>query len=96
MQGHCSDHRQSYKKCVDTVSLRQSYEHLACLQQPSILKITQKWQENEHVEKLVFDVSATIQPCDFVRQSCSDNILRLLHEIQKYVIIDRCLAATSL
>ena len=47
---------------------------------------------NEHVENLILSLG---QPCDhdIVRQSCG---VRLPHETQKFVIVERCTAAVSL
>ena len=77
--------------------LRQTYEHLACL--CVVQKLHKNRKENEHVEKLVFDVAAALQPCNFIWQSCglAHNTLTLPHETQKFFVnTDRCMAAARL
>ena len=80
-------------------ALPQSCGSLGCL--AAILRppeIAQNRKENEHVANLVFDVL----PCDlgffFARQSCgvSHNTVRLPRETQKFVVVDRCMAAARL
>ena len=72
---------------------------LRVLQLPCVLQKSHKnRKENEHVEYLVFDVAAALRPCFLVRQSCSvvHNTVRLPHETKKFVVADKCKAATRL
>ena len=52
-------------------------------------------QKNEHGKNLDFVAAFALRPCDSVRQSCGvkHNTLRLPHDTQKFVVVERCTAA---
>ena len=82
--------------CVPCSSLAAT---LHVLQLSCVLQKSHKNRnENRHVENLVFDIAAALQPCFFIRQSCivAHNNSRLLHENQKFVAVDRCMAGARL